>query len=102
MSERLNAILEKLSNLPQLESFGDTIEAIRATYDVDHVYYYAISLGLEMRAREGFQFAALPEADGVLTQAGRRLAAMSYSRTPNSATNSRRPSASSMYGHASP
>jgi DNA-binding CsgD family transcriptional regulator len=33
-----------------------------------------------MRAREGFQFAALPEADGVLTQAGRRLAAMSYSR----------------------
>jgi DNA-binding CsgD family transcriptional regulator len=80
MSDRLNAILEKLSSLPQLESFGDTIEAIRAAYDVDHVYYYAISLGLEMRARDGYRFAPLPEADGVLTQGGRRLAAMSYSR----------------------
>jgi DNA-binding CsgD family transcriptional regulator len=79
MSERLNAILEKLSNLPQLESFGDTIEAIRATYDVDHVYYYAVSLGLEVRAREGYRVAALPEADGHLRQAGRMVAAMSYS-----------------------
>jgi DNA-binding CsgD family transcriptional regulator len=79
MSDRLNAILEKLSSLPQLESFGDTIEAIRAAYDVDHVYYYALSLGLEVRAREGYRVAELPEAQGVLTQGGRRVAAMSYS-----------------------
>lgn len=79
MSDRLNTILEKLSSLPQLEAFGDTIDAIRATYDVDHVYYYAISLGLEVRAREGYRVAQLPEADGHLRQGGRMLAAMSYS-----------------------
>lgn len=79
MSDRLNTILEKLSSLPQLEAFGDTIEAIRATYDVDHVYYYAISLGLEVRARERYRIAELPEVGGELRQGGRRVAAMSYS-----------------------
>jgi DNA-binding CsgD family transcriptional regulator len=79
MSDRLNAILEKLSDLPQMEAFGDTIEAIRATYDVDHVYYYAISLGLEARSRADRRIADLPEAHGVLRQRGRTVAAMSYS-----------------------
>jgi DNA-binding CsgD family transcriptional regulator len=79
MSDRLNKILEKLKNLPRLEAFGDTIEAIRETYDVDHVYYYAISLGLEVRAREEYRISKLPEVDGELRQGGRRVAAMSYS-----------------------
>ena len=79
MSERLNTILEKLSRLPELASFGDIIEAIRSTYDVDHVYYYAISLGLDARPMGERHVRALPEVDGVLQHRGRQLAAMSYS-----------------------
>lgn len=79
MSDRLNAILEKLSSLPQLESFGDTIEAIRSTYEVNHVHYVAISLGLEARSRPDRRIEALPEVNGVLRHSGRQVAAMSYS-----------------------
>ena len=75
MSDRLNAILEKLGDLPRMEAFGDTIEAIRAAYDVDHVHYVAISLGLEARSRADRQIAELPEAHGVLLKQGRQLAA---------------------------
>lgn len=71
-------ILENLSRLPGLASFGDTIEAIRAAYDVDHVYYYAISMGLQARSREDRNI-VLPEAQGELRFSGRQLAAMSYS-----------------------
>jgi DNA-binding CsgD family transcriptional regulator len=79
MSDRLNAILEKLTDLPKMEAFGDTIEAIRAAYDVDHVHYVALSLGLEARSRADRHVAELPEAHGVLLHSGRQLAAMSYS-----------------------
>lgn len=71
-------ILERLSSLPELASFGDTIEAVRAAYDVDHVYYYAISMGLQARSRRDRNI-ALPEAQGELRLSGRQLAVMSYS-----------------------
>lgn len=79
MSDQLNAILEKLSSLPQLESFGDTIESIRAAYEVNHVAYSAKSLGLEARSRPDRHIAGLPEVNGVLLATGRRVAATSYS-----------------------
>ncbi|MEM7190070.1 MAG: LuxR family transcriptional regulator [Pseudomonadota bacterium] len=79
MSERLNTILEKLSKLPDLGSFGDIIDCVRGTYDVDHVYYYAISLGLDTRDLGDRKIRELPEVDGVLQHRGRQLAAMSYS-----------------------
>lgn len=79
MSERLNTILERLTTLPELGSFGDIIEAIRATYDVDHVSYYAMSLGLDAREREEQLVASLPDVDGVMFHAGRKFAAMSFS-----------------------
>jgi DNA-binding CsgD family transcriptional regulator len=79
MSERLNAILEKLGALQQVAAFGDIIDAIRGAYDVDHVYYYALSLGLDARRREDYYVGELPEVDGIIRQGGRRLAAMSYS-----------------------
>ncbi len=47
MSDALNAIVEKLSNIPDLSGLGEVIEAIRGAYQVDHVYYYALSLGLD-------------------------------------------------------
>jgi len=79
MSSRLNAILERLSELPDLGGFGDIIESIRATYDIDHVYYYAISLGLDSRDLGDRRVSRLPEVDGILQHKGRQLAAMSYS-----------------------
>ena len=78
MSDRLNSTLERLANLPELGSFGDIIEAIRAAYDVDHVYYYALSMGLEARSRDDTAI-ALPEVRGEVRRIGRQLGAMSYS-----------------------
>ena len=46
MSEYLNDLLDTLGRLPGLESYSRVIEAIRAKYDVDHVHYFAVSLGL--------------------------------------------------------
>ncbi len=65
--------------MPRVSAFGDIIDAIRAVYDVDHVYYYALSLGLDARSREDYYVGELPEVDGTIRQGGRRLAAMSYS-----------------------
>jgi len=79
MSEKLNSILEKLTSLPELGTFGDIIDAIRGVYDVDHVYYYAISLGLDSRDLGDRRIAPLPEVEGILQSRGRQLAAMSYS-----------------------
>jgi len=62
--------------LPEVSGFGDIIEAIRATYDVDHVSYYALSLGVDAQPREFV--GQLPTVDGTLRQGGRSLAAVSY------------------------
>ena len=80
MSERLNTVLEKLHALPELTSFGDIIEIIRDIYDVDHVCYYAMSLGLDAHVGEkDFYVASLPNVDGVIRRNGRAFGAMSYS-----------------------
>lgn len=78
MSERLNKILEELGGLPEVAAFGDTIEAIRNAYEVEHVYYYALSLGVDARPRDEYYIGDLPAVDGTVRQGGRRLAAMSY------------------------
>lgn len=69
--------MERLASLPELGSFGDIIDAIRAAYDVDHVYYYALSMGLEARSRDDTAI-ALPEVQGQVRLIGRQLGAMSY------------------------
>ncbi|MEO1492622.1 MAG: LuxR family transcriptional regulator [Pseudomonadota bacterium] len=78
MSERLNGILERLGQLPEVSAFGDIIDAIRAAYDVDHVYYYALSLGLDAQRRDEYYVGELSEERGIIRRGGRRLAAMSY------------------------
>lgn len=64
--------------MPEVGAFGDTIEAIRNAYEVDHVYYYALSLGVDARPRDEYYIGELPAVEGTVRQGGRRLAAMSY------------------------
>lgn len=79
MSDRLNTILERLRSLPDLARFGDIIEIIRDVYDVDHVCYYAMSLGLDTPVgKDDFYVASLAKVDGVIRRNGRQFGAMSY------------------------
>lgn len=64
--------------LPDLGSFADIIDTVRSVYDVNHVYYYAISLGIDSHERQDQAIETLHEG-GVLLQMGRKLAAVSYS-----------------------
>lgn len=79
MSERLQTLLEQLNKLPDLVSFSSTIDAIRDAYDVDHVHYFALSLGLDSREVAEPKVGRLAGDDGVLVRTGRKLAALSYS-----------------------
>ncbi len=77
MSDQLNAIIERLRGLPELVAFDEIIEAIRGTYDVDHVYYYAISLGVTAQSSRSTA-EHLAGSGGTLRREGRQFAAMSY------------------------
>lgn len=79
MSKALDVIVEKLSSIPDLSGLGDVIEAIRATYDVDHVYYYAVSLGLDTPAFEDTRGGGLTRDQGIWRRDGRSIGALSYS-----------------------
>lgn len=79
MSNALNEILEKLSAMHDLAGLGTIIEAIRSTYDVDHVYYYAVSLGLNIPAFRDTRGGGLAENAGIWQRDGRSMAAISYS-----------------------
>lgn len=65
--------------MPNLEQFGAIIDAIRHVYDVEHVCYYARSLGLDAKEREDYFVGSLPFVQGQLRHGGRMVAAMSYS-----------------------
>ena len=60
-------------------SFADIIEVIRSTYDVDHVTYYAMSLGLDARDETEAQIQRFEDIEGVILRTGRKFAAMSFS-----------------------
>lgn len=69
-----------MQSLPDLTRFGDIIEVVRDVYDVDHVCYYALSLGLDTPVgKDDFYVASLPVVDGVMRRNGRQFGAMSYS-----------------------
>lgn len=76
MSTLLNQILDRLSDLPDLTSFSAIIDTIRAIYDVDHVNYYAQSLGVDSRAAE--EQIDMDDECGLLLQRGRKFAMVSY------------------------
>ncbi|MEL7467174.1 MAG: autoinducer binding domain-containing protein [Paracoccaceae bacterium] len=78
MSTRLNTILERLQTLPSLGGFGAIIDVVRGTYDVDHVTYYAVSLGIDARELEKPEVQEFQDIDGVILQTGRKVAAVSY------------------------
>ncbi len=79
MSDALNAIVEKLSVIPDLSGLGEVIEAIRSTYDVDHVYYYALSLGLDAPVFVETRGGGMSHDAGIWRRDGRSLGALSYS-----------------------
>ncbi len=79
MSEALSSILEKLSGIPELSRLGDIIEIFRDTYDVDHVYYWAMSLGLDTPPGPRIGASALTKDGGVIRPRARSVGVLSYS-----------------------
>ena len=79
MSKALNAIVEQLSNTPELSGLGEVIELIRGTYDVDHVNYHAISLGLDAPVLAESIGGAISDGRGLWRREGRQLGVFSYS-----------------------
>ncbi|MEM7270464.1 MAG: autoinducer binding domain-containing protein, partial [Pseudomonadota bacterium] len=74
----LNQIVEKLSVIPDLSGLGDIIEAVRSVYDVDHVYYYAVSLGVDAPIFEETKGGGMTQDAGIWRRDGRSMAAISY------------------------
>lgn len=70
--------MEKLSSIPDLSGLGGIIEAIRDAYDVDHVYYHAISLGTNIRPLADLRAGELSNNSGVWLRGGRSIGALSY------------------------
>ena len=64
--------------MPSLGNYADIIEAIRSTYDVDHVTYYALSLGVDARDKPGASVEEFSDIEGVVLRTGRKLAALSF------------------------
>lgn len=79
MANAVNDIVEKLSCTPDLSGLGDVVEAIRATYDVDHVYYYAVSLGVDKPVFRDPAGGGMAQDAGIWRRDGRSLGAVSYS-----------------------
>lgn len=79
MSRALDDIVERLSSTPDLSGLGDVIEAIRSAYDVDHVYYYAVSLGTNVPLFKDTLNGGLARDQGIWRRDGRSIGALSYS-----------------------
>lgn len=71
--------MERLSSIRELSDLGGIIETVRAAYDVDHVYYYAVSLGTDVRSFRNMYGGALTRDSGVWFRGGRSIGALSYS-----------------------
>lgn len=71
--------MERLSRIPDLSGLGAVIEAIRASYDVDHVYYYAVSLGIDAPVPAAASGGGLIRDQGIWRRDGRSIGALSYS-----------------------
>ena len=79
MTRPLDEILEKLANIHEMASLGGIIDAIRSTYDVDHVSYHALSLGIDAPVDKVTMGGGLSENAGIWHRDGRSMAALSYS-----------------------
>ena len=79
MSDVLNSIVEKLSSITDLRVLGATVESIRGAYDVDHVYYHALSLGLDAPVYEESADDTIMQDDWIVRRGARAVAAITYS-----------------------
>lgn len=68
-----------MSSISDLSGLGALIDDIRKEYRVDHVYYYAVSLGLGAPVFEDTRGGGLAEEGGIWRRDGRSLAAITYS-----------------------
>ena len=71
--------MERLSSIRDLSGLGGIIEAVRSAYDVDHVYYYAVSLGSDVPSFREAYGGALCRDSGIWRREGRSIGALSYS-----------------------
>lgn len=79
MGERLARLASALEDVNSIESLGGLIDQVRAEYDLEHLVYYAMSLGLGVAPVLEPEGGRLSTGEGFWRREGRSLAAMSYS-----------------------
>ena len=78
MTEKVQALVERLGGVNSIDQIGACIELMRAIYDVEHVVYYAVSLGQSAKVVAQPVGGRLSTGQGFWRRDGRSLAALSY------------------------
>jgi len=79
MTERLESLASALEDVTSISKIGDFIDRVRGVYDLEHLVYYAVSLGQGVAPVKQIVGGMLSTGDGFWQREGRSLAAMSYS-----------------------
>lgn len=79
MGDHLAKLASALEDVNSIESLGGFIDRVRDRYDLEHLVYYAMSLGLGVAPVAEPLGGRLSTGEGFWRREGRSLAAMSYS-----------------------
>jgi len=79
MTERLESLTSALEDVTSISRLGEFIDRVRGVYDLEHLVYYAVSLGQSVAPVKQMVGGMLSTGDGFWQWEGRSLAAMSYS-----------------------
>ena len=78
MATRIERLLETFPATGSIENLGDVIDAIRNVYDLDHVIYYAVSLGRTHMLASRSGAGLLSKESGFWKREAASLAALTY------------------------
>jgi DNA-binding CsgD family transcriptional regulator len=78
MAGKIEALLETFPTAGSIENLGDVIDAIRNIYELDHVIYYAISLGQTHMLASRSGAGLLSRQSGFWRREAASLAALTY------------------------
>lgn len=78
MTEKIERLLATFPGVGSIENLGDVIDAIRNIYDLDHVIYYAVSLGRSHMLASRSGAGLLSRQSGFWRREAASLAALTY------------------------
>lgn len=78
MTSKIERLLETFPSADSIENLGDVVDAIRNIYDLDHVIYYAVSLGRSHMLASRSGAGMLSAQAGFWRREAASLAALTY------------------------